>query len=125
MYDTGDLALCDEQGIYHFRGRRDSMVKYMGYRIELGEIEGAIRRQPAVLECAVCFQEKIKEGLVAAVALRPEAASEEKAVDLQELCKTLLPRYMVPDKFLFLDELPKSPNGKIDRKKILAIILDA
>ena len=52
-YRTGDLTARDEEGLWHFFGRRDSQIKSRGYRIELGEIEANLSAHPSIVECAV------------------------------------------------------------------------
>ena len=120
MYDSGDLAAKDSQGILHFVGRRDSQVKVMGYRIELGEIETALRRAAGVGEAAVVLLEGTTPTLVGAVALAGEEVSEDQILTH---CESLVPKYMVPHRVVFFPSLPKNDNGKIDRKAIKEVVL--
>jgi amino acid adenylation domain-containing protein len=116
VYRTGDLVREDPDGNYRFVGRRDAQIKSRGYRIELGEIEHALLGHPAVVECAVAAvpDELVTNRIKAFVALRQE-------VDQGELVRFLaarIPRYMVPEAFEFLDVLPKTSTGKIDRRAL-------
>ncbi len=120
MYDSGDLAYKDAQGILHFVGRRDSQVKVMGHRIELGEIEVVLGRAASVSEAAVVLLEDPTPTLVAAVAVTGDPVSEEQILTH---CESLLPMYMVPQRVVFFPSLAKNDNGKLDRKAIkLAVI---
>ena len=112
MYESGDLAYRDGQGVLYYVGRADSQVKYQGYRIELGDIEAALRRMEWVNEAAAVLLEGESPLLVGAVA----ASGAEEAVEdrLLDHCSSVLPAYMV---FAF-PVLPKNSNGKIDRRAI-------
>jgi amino acid adenylation domain-containing protein len=121
MYETGDLAYRDEQGIIYYVGRADSQVKYLGYRIELGDIEAALRRNPCVDEAAVVLLDDESPILVGAVAVNREEDAMEEAILNQ--CASLLPSYMVPQRLIFFPSLPQNVNGKIDRKAIKALVI--
>ena len=114
VYRTGDLVREDADGNYLFLGRRDAQIKSRGYRIELGDIEAALYEHPLVLECAAIAvpDELVTNRIKAVVATRAPLAEAE----LVEHCRSLLPRYMVPEAIEFRDELPKSSTGKIARK---------
>ena len=118
LYKTGDVARYLADGVLEFLGRRDSQVKLRGYRIELGEIEAVLSQQPEVRECAVLAREDIPGNaqLVAYVAGQPEQACP--AEELQSRMKEMLPEYMVPAAFVFLEALPLTPNGKLDRQSL-------
>ncbi|AQQ08935.1 Surfactin synthase subunit 2 [Sedimentisphaera cyanobacteriorum] len=114
MYKTGDLGAKLKDGTIEFHGRTDRMVKIRGFRIELGEIESVILRQPYISEAAVVLQEGQASKKIIAFA----AASDKDTKCLEKLKKAVsenLPSYMMPSKILFLDSLPKTLNGKIDR----------
>lgn len=118
LYRTGDLAREVDDGGYEFHGRMDSQVKVRGYRIELGEIEAVLMSHEAVDEAAVIVVDV--DG-----SKRLAAFLSGRTTDLREL-KSFLARklngYMIPNEFLWLDSLPKSSNGKLDRKQALAIL---
>ncbi|MEJ2869131.1 amino acid adenylation domain-containing protein [Actinomycetospora sp. OC33-EN08] len=116
IYKTGDLARTDAEGVVHFLGRTDSQIKSRGYRIELGEIETAVNTVSGVRECAVVGVDLGGfEGTTICCAYSVAAGAELPVNDMRRAVGTLVPRYMVPAKWLVLDELPKNVNGKIDR----------
>ncbi len=118
MYGTGDLVRYLPDGQIEYLGRIDHQVKIRGYRIELGELEAVLRTHPAVKEAVVMARED-KQGdkrLAAYVTTREE--SSEEATDLAVWAKAKLPEFMVPSVFVWLDAMPLTPNGKIDRKQL-------
>ena len=117
MYRTGDLVRWLENGQLEYLGRADQQVKVRGYRIELGEIEAALSVCALVRENAVVVREKSGDKrIVAYVAPRPGV--DVKDEQLREHLEKRLPRYMVPSQFVVLEQLPKTPNGKLDRKAL-------
>jgi amino acid adenylation domain-containing protein len=115
-YRTGDLVRLDEQGNYHFVGRRDSQVKSRGYRIELGEIESTLAAHPSVVECAaVAVPDELVTSRIRAVVVVREPAA---AAELARFCAERLPRYMVPESFEVVGALPRTSTGKIDRVEL-------
>jgi L-proline---[L-prolyl-carrier protein] ligase len=117
VYRTGDMVRLEPDGSYSFVGRRDDMVKSRGYRIELGEIEAVLLQHSGVREAAVLGvpDDEIGVRLKAVAALGDDAVSEE---ELRAFCLARLPRYMVPEAFVFRPELPKTSTGKIDRQAL-------
>ncbi|MGK3966667.1 amino acid adenylation domain-containing protein [Sorangium sp. So ce118] len=120
LYRTGDLARWNEQGALEYLGRLDHQVKIRGYRIELGEIESVLAQHPSVQGAVVLAREDTPgaKRLVAYLAARD--ATRPDIAELRELLQRALPEYMVPAGFMWLDALPLSPNGKIDRKALPA-----
>lgn len=115
LYRTGDLARYLPDRTIEFRGRLDRQVKLHGYRIELDEVEEVIRQQPAIKECAVEVREGKAEmqGLAAYVVLRD--GMNLTSTDLRSPLQERLPAYMLPTSFFFLESLPLTSNGKVDR----------
>lgn len=115
LYRTGDLGRYLPDGNIEFMGREDQQVKVQGYRIELGEIESTLTRHPAVRAAVVAAlgPRRGSKRLVAYVVAAPE--HEPTAEELRDDLANKLPAYMVPPTFLFLDELPLTANGKVDR----------
>ena len=117
MYRTGDLARYLPEGDLEFLGRIDHQVKVRGYRIELGEIESVLLQHPAVREVSVLARQETSTDLRLVAYVVPGDKSPT-AGDLRTYLKTLLPEYMIPSAFVFLEALPLTPNGKVDRKAL-------
>jgi amino acid adenylation domain-containing protein len=115
MYRVMDRARWSEAGELEYLERLDHQVKIRGYRIELGEIEAALDAHPSVLDCVVVArgQGDAPRELVAYVA--PAPGAEPAVAELRAHLKGQLPAYMLPSFFVLVPELPRSPNGKIDR----------
>ncbi|MFL6199844.1 MAG: amino acid adenylation domain-containing protein [Thermoanaerobaculia bacterium] len=116
LYRTGDLARRRPDGIFEFLGRRDSQVKIRGHRIELFEVETALARHPAVQQAAVGVRGETSGSrrLVGYVALR-EGMKPPAFGELRAFLAESLPDPMVPTAWAFLDALPLTPTGKLDR----------
>ncbi|MED1785881.1 condensation domain-containing protein, partial [Brevibacillus fortis] len=118
MYSTGDLVRYLPDGQIEYLGRIDHQVKIRGYRIELGELEAVLRTHPAVKEAVVTAREdKLGDKRLAAYVTTKEESREE-GTDLAVWAKAKLPEFMVPSVFVWLDAMPLTPNGKIDRKQL-------
>lgn len=116
LYRTGDLARWLSDGRIECLGRIDSQVKIRGFRVELGEIEHVLAGHPAVRECVVVARTRAESKQLVAYyvpAMGPVAAEE-----LIGLLARKVPPYMVPSFVLPIDALPRTPNGKIDRKAL-------
>ncbi|QNE79573.1 amino acid adenylation domain-containing protein (plasmid) [Streptomyces finlayi] len=121
VYRTGDLGRYLPGGDIEILGREDFQVKINGYRVELGEIEAALLRQPGVRTALVTAPAHARTGQrqIAAYVVPEPGADPDPAV-LREALAALLPGYMVPSRFLTLDTLPLTANGKIDHKALPA-----
>ena len=118
IYKTGDLVRYRPDGAIEFFGRLDHQVKIHGHRIELGEIESVLLRYPGVGEAVVIVREDTPgdKRLVGYVSAADDTRFTVHA--LQQHVKEHLPAYMVPSGFVQLDALPRTLNGKIDRKHL-------
>lgn len=118
MYFTGDLARHEIDGQIECLGRSDDQVKIRGYRIELGEIEDVIMKSPVIYECSVKAHQQTGPSarLVAYLSIKPDSQFDEGA--LRQFLKETLPSYMLPAKYIVLPSLPKTHNGKIDKKQL-------
>ncbi len=115
MYRAGDLARYRRDGQIQLIGRTDHQIKLRGHRIELGEIEIVIERHPEVLQAVVALQgEGNGQQLIAYIKQSGAADTGSLRSWLQER----LPDYMVPSVFIALEEIPLTPNGKVDRKRL-------
>jgi amino acid adenylation domain-containing protein len=118
-YRTGDIVQILESSPvprYRFVGRRDHLVKSRGYRIELGEIEAALYSHPAVEECvAVAVPDEMVGNRIAAFCAVQDGTDSE---DLDRACRERVPGYMVPERIVVVDSLPRTPNDKYDRPRL-------
>ncbi|MCX7571137.1 amino acid adenylation domain-containing protein [Tumebacillus sp. DT12] len=122
LYKTGDLACYLPDGSLQYLGRLDHQVKVRGYRIELGEIENGLLEHPQVDHAAVLVR-KAPDGGVTLIGFY----TGEQAVTanvLKEFLARTMPDFMIPPSLVRLDEIPLSPNGKIDRKALERIAAD-
>lgn len=120
-YRTGDLARQDEHGCLHYLGRKDHQVKINGYRVELQEIEHVVREATGS-DLVVAVPWPITDGSasgVVAVVSGSDASEDDRIVSL---CHERLPQYMVPTHVYHVEQLPMTPNGKVDRKEVLALL---
>ncbi|MDI5978871.1 amino acid adenylation domain-containing protein [Amycolatopsis magusensis] len=119
LYRTGDLAGWLPDGSLDFLGRTDTQVKVRGFRIELGEIETALQNHVGIASAVVTVRQDTPEDtrLVAYVITRSEGVSRE---DLNTHLLRSLPSHMLPNIFVFLDKLPLTPHGKVDRQALPA-----
>ncbi len=116
MYKTGDLVRRLPDGNIEFIGRADFQVKIRGFRVELGEIESVLEKHSAVSEAVVVAHEVNSEKRLAGYVIASE--SKPSASELSRFLKDRLPEYMVPADFVFLETMPLTPNGKVDRKAL-------
>ncbi len=143
LYKTGDVVRYLADGRLEYRGRVDHQVKLRGYRIELGEIEAALYRDPLIREAVVMVREDSGSNrrLVAYVVPQERVTgSEEHAMladdvpvlapaetlsgtRLRRHLQECLPAYMVPATFVLLESLPRTSNGKLDRRALPAVSL--
>ena len=115
---SGDTVTRDEQGFFYFVGRQDDMIKSSGYRISPAELEAIIIDMPQVTEVAAIGVPHPQLGQAIVLAVKLNNNSEAATTEILTLCKQQLPNYMHPHHIEQYDELPKNPNGKIDRVKL-------
>lgn len=115
MYRTGDLVRCNHDGALEFLRRADRQVKVRGFRVEPQEIEAALSQVQGVSQCAVLAWQDGTEGKRLAAYVVPAAAAALNAESVSRSLKERLPAHMVPADFVFLDALPLTANGKLDR----------
>ncbi|WP_312876823.1 amino acid adenylation domain-containing protein, partial [Streptomyces bohaiensis] len=118
LYRTGDLARRRPDGTPALLGRADHQVKIRGHRIEPGEIEAALLADPAVHAATVVALEQGDGTHRLAAYLVPAAGSAPAEATLRAALLRTLPDYMVPEAFVVVPELPRTPNGKVDRRAL-------
>jgi len=124
-YRTGDLARYRPDGVLEFLGRDDTQVKVHDYRLELGEVEEALLSIAGV-RAAVVSMRTASDGsgnLVAYVVRETGVIASPR--DLQFQLRRILPRPQIPAAFLFVEEIPRTPNGKVDYAALDALPLGA
>jgi surfactin family lipopeptide synthetase C len=124
LYRTGDLGYWRADGMLEFVGRVDEQVKLRGFRVEPGEVEAVLLQQTGVREAAVVARPRIREGggdgelqLVAYVVLAPGPECPTMGA-LRRALQEQLPAYLVPSQWVELSRLPRTPNGKLDRRSL-------
>ena len=120
LYKTGDLARYRMDGTLEYLARLDDQVKVRGYRIELGEIEATLAAHPGVKSCAVLAREDTPGNKQSVGYVVPQGEELPTVETLRQYLRGKLPEYMVPSQFVFLDSMPLTLNGKIDRKALPA-----
>jgi 2-aminobenzoate-CoA ligase len=121
---TGDAFSQDEEGYFHFAARNDDMIISAGYNIAGPEVEAALLTHEAVAECAVMGLPDEERGqvVVAFVVLKPDVvANEATALRLQNHAKTTIAPYKYPRVIRFLEALPKTQTGKIQRFQLRSL----
>ncbi|UWF47514.1 non-ribosomal peptide synthase/polyketide synthase [Pseudomonas sp. N3-W] len=122
LYRTGDLARLRGDGVIEYIGRIDHQVKIRGFRIELGEIETQLLKFPAVREAVVLAVEGLSGQQLAAWIVPNQTLEADAHAALRDAIKAhlreTLPDYMVPVSWAFLERLPLTANGKLDRKQL-------
>ncbi|MFD4181524.1 amino acid adenylation domain-containing protein, partial [Rhodococcus sp. NPDC058514] len=124
MYRTGDLSRWTGRGDIEYLGRSDFQVKVRGFRIELGEIDAALSAYPGI-EFAVTLGHEGAGGVTSLVSY--VLPSEGTEVDLEEVRAAIgqtLPAHMMPSAIMVLDEIPRTPVGKLDRKALPAPVFE-
>jgi amino acid adenylation domain-containing protein len=122
-YPTGDIVRLRPDGAFDYIGRRDHMVKVRGHRIELGEIEAVLVAHPEVQRAAAVvtgsgLDARVEAFIVAEPGKRPGVLS------LKRHSAGRVPPYMIPDTFHYIPELPRTNNGKVDRRALMDIADD-
>lgn len=118
---TGDTYIRDPDGYFRYVARADDMIISAGYNIAGPEVEDALLRHPDVMEAAVTGRPDERRGavVVAHVVLRPHVAgTDETAAALREFVASELAPYKCPREFVFLDALPRTPTGKLQRYRL-------
>ena len=118
---TGDTYLRDADGYFWFQARSDDMIISSGYNIAAPEVERALEQHPDVVECAVVARADLERGSIvhAAVVLRDGAARDAaKIAELQDFTKQTIAPYKYPRSIEFVEALPRTPTGKLQRFRL-------
>ena len=117
LYKTGDLCRFLPNGEVEYIGRIDHQVKVRGFRIELGEIETAIRNRSSVDDCVVLVR-SVGAQEKALVAYVVSNSGQPSQTELRDALKSELPDYMLPAFWIFIEKIPLTANGKVNRKAL-------
>lgn len=115
VYRTGDFGIMHREGYIEFLGRKDYQVKLNGYRIELQEVESAILKNPEIKKCIVKIQ-KEKRGDILVAYYNADNVIDETA--LKTALKKILPDYMIPRYFMYVENFYLNSNGKLERNML-------
>jgi amino acid adenylation domain-containing protein len=115
LYRTGDLARYRPDGVIEYLGRSDFQVKIRGFRIELAEIEAVLREHQAVHEAAAVLRDDVEPQIAAFVVPRRHRPAAD---ELRAFMARFLPEYAIPVSITFLDTLPLTTSGKLDRRAL-------
>jgi len=118
LYRTGDRACWRNDGTLEHQGRLDFQVKVRGFRIELGEIEAALAECSAIQHVAVYLWSVGSDDVRIVACCVPTKTGELTPANLRKHLRVSLPEYMIPQYFLSMDDIPLTPNGKVDRKQL-------
>lgn len=124
LYRTGDLVRRRKSGVFEYIGRRDNQVKIRGYRIELEAVEAALLKTGCFLEAVALKIDSPREGagsMLVAFAI-PLSPKNSQQINVDEILKSLLPKYMIP-RIQLMKEFPLNSRGKVDRQKLRDLML--
>jgi len=118
LYRTGDRVCWNNDGTLEHQGRLDFQVKVRGFRIELGEIEVALAEYQNILQVAVYLWSVGSDDVRIVACCVPTKTGALASANLRKHLRARLPEYMIPQYFLPMDEIPLTPNGKVDRQRL-------
>ena len=117
MYRTGDIAKFLPDGNIEFLGREDEQVKISGHRIELGEVEIALNKLPNIKQAVVITSTHLSAQAQLIAYLQSDDSSEEPP-NFREQVSSVLPEYMLPNYYVWVEEFPKTSSGKVNKKAL-------
>lgn len=117
LYRTGDIASRRDDGIFEYHGRTDTQFKIHGHRVEASEIENALREHSSVADAAVvlCPLPGAEDVEIVAYTVADKNGGQPSVHELHDHVAAILPSYMIPSLFVWLDEIPLTEHGKADR----------
>ncbi|WP_168188732.1 amino acid adenylation domain-containing protein [Thermoflavimicrobium daqui] len=119
LYKSGDLARYLPNGAIEYLGRLDHQVKIRGFRIELGEIEAALLQHPRIRECVVhTGKDPTGNTVLIAYMVMENPADKVSIQQLHTFLEKQIPAYMIPSRWMFIDEMPLTVSGKVNRRAL-------
>ena len=120
---THDLFKMDDEGLLYFVGRSDDIIKTRGEKVSPVEVENILHGITGIKEVAIIgVQDDILgQAIKAFVVLEADSDLNDKKI--KKYCLTHLENFMVPNEFVFIDKLPKTSNGKIDKKELQDMVI--
>jgi amino acid adenylation domain-containing protein len=123
FYRTGDRVIADAAtGNFIFAGRKDRQVKRRGFRIELDEIERVLGQHPKIREVAAASSQDSMQQAVITALIRFDTGESVSQIELKTHCARFLPSYMMPDRIMPVDAIPKGNRGKTDYEAIIDML---
>ena len=122
-YRTGDRVVLLDSGDYQYLGRRDGMVKLRGNRVEVGEIEAALQAHPGIADVAVLLSGAGMDAKIVAYVV-PAGTTPPDLLELKRHCAATLPRHMIIDVLRNVRQLPRTGNGKLDRRALASTLFE-
>jgi len=118
LYRSGDIVRAAPDGNLLFIGRRDDQIKVRGYRVEPGEVEAALRGHRSILDALVVADDTTGELRLVAYVVPAAPAHPPDLESVRLFLSSLVPDFMIPAAFVFVDAFPLTPNGKVDRDRL-------
>ncbi|MCP4836108.1 MAG: AMP-binding protein, partial [Phycisphaera sp.] len=125
LYRTGDRARWLQDGRIEFNGRIDHQVKVNGHRVELSAVDSAIRRIPEVEDAAAMLLESSTGSKSIGAVIVQNASGRIDRESVRRRLAMVIPTWEIPTEIMFVDRIPSTPNGKVDRKSCVRLILES
>ncbi len=119
LYASGDIGRINEDGFLEYVNRKDNQIKLRGFRIELGEIEYHLSQHPQIKQIVVLL--KLNKDQQKNLVCYYSSVNKLDSSDIRQYLKDKLPHYMIPNQFIYCQDFPLTPNGKIDRNELVKI----
>ncbi|MFJ8090383.1 amino acid adenylation domain-containing protein [Lysinibacillus sp. NPDC095746] len=124
LYDTGDLGRYLPDGNIEFLGRADTQIKLNGYRVEIGEIDYHLAKLPTVKEAATIVHKRNGATILVAYVVLEDEQNGLTIKQIKNLLAQKLPNYLLPTVYKYIDKMPLSENGKVNRKLLQQLPLE-
>lgn len=116
LYKTGDYGRWAPDGTIEYIGRKDEQVKIRGHRIELGDVKTVLMKHDGIKDAAVICMEHDNNKIIVAFLVAKKTVDTD---DLDAFFRSSAPSYMMPQKYVFMDKIPLTANGKVNKKELI------